>query len=88
MELVDLEIGHQELHADISHYFILIYLHNSDWVFFVAVIEIELLLAVPLESTVTDRLLKDVYLLNLCMFLNSIVYILWYITSVKVDIFT
>ncbi len=88
MELVDLEIGHHELYADISHYFILIYLHNSDWVFFVAVIEIELLLAVPLESTVTDRLLQDVYLLNLCMFFDPIVYILWYITSVKVDIFT
>lgn len=88
MELVDLEIRHQELHADISHYFILIYLHNSDRVFFVPVIEIELFLAVTLESTVTDRLFQNVYLLNLCMFFDPIVRIIWYITSVKVDIFT
>lgn len=88
MELVDLEIGHQELHADVSHYFILIYLHNSDWVFFIAVIEIELVFVVTLESAVTDRLLQDVYLLNLCMFLNPIVRIPRYITSVNIDIFT
>ena len=57
MELIYDEIVHLEFHADISYYLILINLNNSDRVLFIAIVEIKLLFAIPLESTVADRFL-------------------------------